>query len=182
MLKFILLGFLDYSSMTGYELKQTIDNSTGHFWHAHHSQIYTTLRQMEKDGLVNSVFIREDDALRRRVYTLTEMGKKELTDWLDMPMKEVTPLKEDFLVRIFFSGLRDPLMVLDELAIQRKIHLETQISYQKLKDCMPYQNEPKNIGLENHQKFWDLTLEMGLLYEKMYLDWLEIAEMTIKPE
>jgi PadR family transcriptional regulator, regulatory protein AphA len=168
--------------MTGYELKQAIDSSTGFFWHAHHSQIYTTLRLMEKGGLVSSVFVREDDALRRRVYTLTDEGRKELTDWLDTPMTEVPPLKEDFLVRMFFSGQRDPQKVLDELSIQRKLHLATQKSYQNLHDCMPYQDDPRNIGLENHQKFWHLTLEMGLLYEKMYLDWLDIAEKTIKPE
>ena len=48
MIKFILLGFLNYQQMTGYELKQFMDESIAHFWHAYHSQIYTSLRQMEK--------------------------------------------------------------------------------------------------------------------------------------
>jgi PadR family transcriptional regulator, regulatory protein AphA len=182
MLKNILLGLLDYGNMTGYELKQTIDNSTGHFWHAHHSQIYTTLRQMEKDGLVTSVFAQKDDALKRRVYTLTEQGKIELTNWLNTPMEDVQPLKEDFLVRIFFSGKRDPQKVLDELALQKRIHQITLNGYENLKKCMPYHDHPKASDMPDQQKYWNLTLEMGLLYEKMYLEWLDIAVQTVKPE
>lgn len=179
MLKFILLGLLDYGPMTGYELKQTIDTSTGFFWHAHHSQIYTTLRQMEKDGLVTSVFKQEDDALRRRVYTLTDSGRKELTEWLDTPMTEVPSLKEDFLVRIFFSGRRDPRQVLEELAIQQKLHQSTLKSYQEMMAKIPHYGHPQDTGVSTHQKYWRLTLQMGLQYEKMYLEWLDNAIKTV---
>ena len=44
MLKYVLLGFLNYAPQTGYELKQAIDKSTSFFWHAKQSQIYTTLK------------------------------------------------------------------------------------------------------------------------------------------
>ncbi len=179
MLKYILLGLLDYGPMTGYELKQTIDSSTGFFWHAHHSQIYTTLRQMEKDGLLSSVFKQEDDALRRRVYTLTDAGRKMLTDWLDTPMTEVPPLKEDFLVRIFFSGRRDPRQVLDELALQQKLHESTLNAYEKLMSSIPHYGHPQDPGVSKHQKYWNLTLQMGLQYEHMYLKWLETAMKTV---
>jgi len=180
MLKFILLGFLDYGQMTGYELKQTIDNSTGHFWHAHHSQIYTTLRQMEKDGLVTSVFASTDDALRRRVYTLTESGRKELIEWLDTPMEEMQPLKEEFLVRLFFSGKRDPEKVLEELAIQKKLHQSMDKVYEKMQDAICHYGHPQMKNLSDQQKFWNLTLEMGLMYEKMYQEWLEKAIQVVK--
>ena len=54
MLKYALLGFLKYESKTGYDLKQTMDKSTGHFWHAKQSQIYTTLKKLEENGLLIS--------------------------------------------------------------------------------------------------------------------------------
>jgi DNA-binding PadR family transcriptional regulator len=180
MLKFILLGFLDYGQMTGYELKQTIDNSTGHFWHAHHSQIYTTLRQMEKDGLVTSEFANADDALRRRVYTLTESGRNVLIEWLDTPMEEMQPLKEEFLVRLFFSGKRDPEKVLEELAIQQKLHQSMDKVYEKMQDAICHYGHPQMKNLSDQQKFWNLTLEMGLMYEKMYQEWLEKAIQVVK--
>ena len=48
MLKFTLLGFLNYTPMTGYELEGWVNASTGNFWHAELSQIYKTLKQLEK--------------------------------------------------------------------------------------------------------------------------------------
>ncbi len=166
--------------MTGYELKQAIDTSTSFFWHAHHSQIYTTLRQMEKEGLVLSVFKHVDDALRRRVYTLTDDGKKALNTWLEIPMTEVSQVKEDFLVRMFFSARRDPDQVLDELKEQKRLHQDIQKGYQHIQDCLPHCGHPKFEGIEREQKFWNLTLEMGFLYEKMYLEWLDIAIDTVQ--
>ncbi len=44
-LKHALLGFLNYGSMTGYELKKIFDPSIGHFWNAELSQMYPTLKQ-----------------------------------------------------------------------------------------------------------------------------------------
>jgi PadR family transcriptional regulator AphA len=180
MLKNILLGFLNYGPMTGYKLKQTIDTSTSFFWHAHHSQIYTTLRQMEKEGLVSSLFKHEDDALRRRVYTLTDKGKKALNTWLDTPMTEVSQVKEDFLVRMFFSARRDPEQVMDELKEQKRLHQDMLKGYQQLQDSIPHYGHPKFEGIEREQKFWNLTLEMGFLFEKMYLEWLDIAINSIQ--
>jgi PadR family transcriptional regulator, regulatory protein AphA len=168
--------------MTGYELKQTIDTSTGHFWHAHHSQIYTTLRQMEKEGLVSSIFVREDDALKRRVYTLADAGRKTLDEWLETPMTEVTPIKEDFLVRIFFSAKRDPQKVLAELNMQQQLHKGVLHSYQKVKDSIPTHGHEQLKDGNRNQEFWSLTLEMGFLYEKMYLEWLDKAIQMIQTD
>ncbi len=54
MLKCALLGFLNYRPRSGYDLKQLMDVSTSNFWHAKQSQIYATLKKMEKDGLILS--------------------------------------------------------------------------------------------------------------------------------
>jgi PadR family transcriptional regulator, regulatory protein AphA len=170
MIRNILLGFLNYQSLTGYELDQTIENSTAHFWHAHHSQIYTTLRQMEKEGLLTSVFIKTEGQPDRRVYTITDAGKETLTKWLNQPMTEATPIKEDLLVRIFFSAKRDPNEVLAELRLQRRLHEEKLSTYQVIKNQIPHY---PHQGLERDHIFWELTLDMGMRYEEMYLIWLE---------
>ncbi len=179
MLRNILLGYLNYGPMTGYELKQAIDTSTGFFWHAHHSQIYTTLRQMEKEELVTSTQKNEDDALRRRVYHLTDDGRQELQKWLDTPMSQASQIKEEFLVRIFFSGKRNPQNVLDELKEQQKLHLEALAGYQNLEKSLPDHEHSPFKNTRDHI-FWTMTLEMGFRYEKMYLEWLESAIKTIE--
>ncbi|MEW5870782.1 MAG: PadR family transcriptional regulator [Chloroflexota bacterium] len=179
MIKFILLGFLNYQPMTGYDLKQTIDESSAHFWHAHHSQIYTTLRKMEQDSLVTSEFIQEDSAPDRRIYTITSSGRDALKAWLDKTLMELSPIKEELLVRIFFSAQRDPLEVLTELRLQRELHQKKAAAYQALSSPTSTQI-PKHPGLERDEKFWRLTLDMGIRYEEMYLAWLENAIRTIE--
>ena len=177
MIKFILLGFLNYGPMTGYELKQSIDNSTAHFWHAHHSQIYTTLRQMEQEELVTSVYIKEESQPDRRVYTITEKGKQALAGWLDQSMTEATQIKEELLVRIFFSASRNPQNVLAELRVQLQRHQEQLATYRQIAEEIPHINDPQ---LPRDQVFWRATLEMGIRYEQMYLEWLHDTIKTIE--
>ena len=179
MIKYILLGFLNYQPMTGYELKQTIDETSAHFWHAHHSQIYTTLRQMEKDGLVTSRLVQEESAPERRIYTITAPGRKELKAWLDTTLTEVVPIKEDLLVRLFFSAQRDPQKVLAELRLQRELHQAKADAYDAIAHHMATE-VPVRRGLERDKNFWRLTLDMGMRYEAAYLDWLDHSIRTIE--
>ncbi|MFN8376037.1 MAG: PadR family transcriptional regulator [Anaerolineae bacterium] len=49
MLKYTLLGFLSYMSLTGYELESYMAETTAYFWHAKLSQIYATLKKLEEE-------------------------------------------------------------------------------------------------------------------------------------
>ena len=172
MLKYILLGFLNYEPMTGYDLKSLIDGSTAHFWHAYHSQIYTTLRKMEQDGLVTSVIDNSDEKLERRIYHITDLGKSKFKQWLEKNLTELPPSKDALLVRLFFSASRDRDSVLDELQFQRQLHQQQLETYQKIE---PEKSSAKtdHIDFEREAKFWRMTLELGLSYEQMYLKWLD---------
>ena len=184
MLKYILLGFLNYQPMTGYDLKRLIDSSTGHFWHAYHSQIYTTLRKMEQDGLLTSVIDDSDEKLERRIYQITNLGQSKLKQWLGKSLTQLPASKDSLLVRLFFSGLRSPGEVLNELKFQRQLHQQQLEVYQQIKTDEHTAPSPVNseftrqtpqadyIDFECEAKFWHMTLEFGLSYEKMYLNWL----------
>ncbi|HNF95132.1 MAG TPA: PadR family transcriptional regulator, partial [Anaerolineales bacterium] len=86
MLKYALLGFLSYSPLTGYELKQRMDSSTNNFWNANLSQIYTSLKSLEEDGWVKSKIQAQDDKPDKRIYTLTDEGLSSLKAWLEEPI------------------------------------------------------------------------------------------------
>ncbi len=81
MLKFILLGLLDYRPMSGYELEGWINASTGNFWHAKLSQIYTTLKRLEESGSVVSHVEPQAGRPDRRVFTITDSGRADLRAW-----------------------------------------------------------------------------------------------------
>ncbi len=176
MLKYILLGFLNYEPMTGYDLKRSIDSSTAHFWHAYHSQIYTTLRKMEEDGLISSEIDDREEKLERRIYQITDQGKSKLQQWLAKSLTELPPSKDSLLVRLFFSGSRDPQDVLEELRFQRQLRQQQLELYRQIKpeEC-PESQIKSEVGLDLNReaKFWHMTLDLGLAYEQMYLNWLD---------
>lgn len=181
MLRYILLGFLHYQPMTGYDLKRLIDQSTGHFWHAYHSQIYTTLRKMEQEGLVSSELDSGDDKLEKRIYTLLPAGEAELKNWLRHPLTELPQSKDDLMVRMFFSGLRSKTEVLEELRLQRRLHqqlLEQYQGYDLKRQSAQFLGEERDVGYD--LEFWKLTLEHGYQYEVMYLKWLDEAIARIE--
>jgi len=53
-LKHALLGVLAARPMSGYELSQFFDSSTGWVWTAPHSQIYPLLVKMHSAGLIEN--------------------------------------------------------------------------------------------------------------------------------
>lgn len=180
MLKYILLGFLNYQPMTGYELKSIIDNSTMHFWHAHHSQIYTMLRKLEDDGLLVSEVDDEADKLNRRTYTITQSGQQDLQAWLAAPMATVAPIKEELLVRVFFSAQRTTADMLDELRQQQRLHQRQLDEYHALTPA--HLQERYDGASKRDALFWTSTLKFGIAFEEMYLAWLDDLITTLQSQ
>lgn len=74
--------------MSGYELSQFFDSSTGWVWTATHSQIYPLLAKMEDDGLIESENQIRGTKLKRKIYSITQQGHDELLNWVstEQPM------------------------------------------------------------------------------------------------
>lgn len=174
MLENILLGFLQYGPLTGYDIKCRLEGSTGHFWHAYHSQIYTTLRKLENDGLLTSQLLDEDAGrLSPRLYTLTAAGHGALRAWLDQPQTELSPIKEPLLVRLFFSNQRPLADVLAELRVQRTLH-QRQLEIYHTETAHSIRNEVENHPTSaGEARFWQFTLDFGVGYQQLYLAWLD---------
>ena len=173
-MKYILLGFLNYYPMSGYDLKSLMDESTAHFWHAYHSQIYTTLRKLEEDGLLESEEIESEEAkLNRRVYTVTDAGRQELVLWQRQAMTDISPIKEDLLVRLFFSGDRNKQDILSELRLQRQLHQQKMDIYGNISSDHLMKMMEAHPDRVDEARYWLMTLDFGKRYEEMYLQWLQ---------
>ncbi len=77
----ILLGLLREPA-TGYDLKNAFGENIRHFWSAELSQIYPTLKRLERQGMLRSRLEPSPKGPKRRVYTRTEKGRAELLQWL----------------------------------------------------------------------------------------------------
>ena len=102
-LKHAILGFLNYTPKTGYELKNVFDTSVQHFWPADQSQIYRTLTQLEKDGWVEKEIVVQENRPNRKVYSITDMGQQELYRWLVTPITQHDH-RNAALIQVFFAG------------------------------------------------------------------------------
>lgn len=182
MLKFALLGALNYQPMSGYDLKQFTDRSISNFWHAELSQIYVTLKALEKDGLITSASVSQEGRPDRRVYTLTEGGKQALNNWLKTPFTEIDQYKDTLLLKLFFSASQGKDAILAQLRLQRSLH-------QKLVD--QYQNETANLiaqtvdqapQLRQDALLWEATRRFGELTEMAYLNWLDETIQIIETQ
>ena len=166
MLKFALLGLLNYREMSGYDLEQFISSSIGHFWHAKLSQIYRTLKSLEEEGLVTSRMESQEDSRSKRIYTLTDKGLKDFRDWLSTFDTELDPSKVPFLVRVFFFGMVDKGQIEAQLRVWTDLHQRQLAYYENLR--IPEEGSSKEDLL-----FWKATLRFGMMYEEMVLNWLK---------
>ncbi|MBZ0279211.1 MAG: PadR family transcriptional regulator [Anaerolineae bacterium] len=182
MLKYAVLGFLSYHPMSGYDIESWMQASTGNFWHAKLSQIYTTLKSMEAEGLVTSQIAPQEGRPDRRVYTITEAGRADLQMWISTPLVEHEVKKDSLLLKLFFGLPAGKNALLTQLRLQLDLHRQKKLEYE--------QNTPQEMvrflsdqpELVNHAQLWELTRQFGVMYEAMYLQWLEEAIRFIEQQ
>lgn len=182
MLKFAILGFLGYTPMTGYEIKQRMDRSTTHFWHAKLSQIYTTLKSLEQEGCVSSVIKEQSDRPDKRVFSITPEGRNQLFEWLKKPYTECSPKKEELVLRMFFSAQMDPGVVLTQLKIQLDVHKKQLAYYQNDVVQSIQQAADEFPALQKDARMWEATRRFGEMYEEIYVQWINEMMNEIKAD
>ncbi len=173
MLKYALLGFLNYYPMTGYDLKQAMDRSTTYFWHAKLSQIYTTLKTLEEEGCVASTLEAQQERPDRRVYAITPQGKQELQRWLAQPETELSPKKETLVLKLFFSAQLDRQAILTQLRLQRDLHHQQMVYYRGVGSQSIQRAAAEHPELAKDAVLWEATRHFGEMYEELYIRWLE---------
>ncbi len=171
-LKHALLGFLNYGPHTGYELKKVFDVSVAHFWSAELSQIYPSLKALESEGLVEMKVEVQADRPNRKVYSITDDGRRELIDWLGTPA-EPDQIREPLLVKLFFAaagGKEHTLTVLKRRADDLRYRLE---GYRHgLALAERYSTAAR---LDSEALFWRLTIEYEVTHTEANLKFIEDA-------
>ena len=150
-----LLGLLSVRPMSGYDIRQLVSQSIGHFWSESYGQIYPGLKRLEAAGLVSKKTERKKGSPHRYVYSLTAEGRERLRAWLKLPVVGEVP-RNELLLKLFF-GAHVPASVGREhvqsyLGLQQqKFHLYGAIA-KKLR---------KEAARDPQLPFWLMTLSMG---------------------
>lgn len=170
-LKHAILGFLALQPLSGYDLKKTFDTSVAHFWPADQSQIYRTLRQMYKEGLVTREVEKREDLIDRKLYQISAAGEAELDAWLADP-GPLTETREPFLIRLFFGGRLDNETL---LALLRAEKAQVDAVYTLLRSyhgisMQAFTDLPEAARRQGFLQM--LTLEFGILGNGVHAAWL----------
>ena len=173
MLPYILLGFLSYKPQTGYELKQLMDKSTGHFWTAKQSQIYTTLKKMESQGWITSRVETQKARPDRIIYKITRSGQSALENWVSNPIRELDPHKNALLVKLFFSARAGREALLTQLRLFQNLHQQKIRLYKSQAQNVIRESAARSPKLKKDAFLWETTRRFGELYEQMCLNWLD---------
>jgi PadR family transcriptional regulator AphA len=101
-LRDVILGFLERTALTGYELKGMFSKFDFLPWSGNNNQIYTTLLELEKGGLVKKQIIQQEKLPAQKRYSATEAGKRRLREAVLQP--SVAPgYRNDFLLRLAWA-------------------------------------------------------------------------------
>ena len=99
--KTILLGSLFDKSLSGYDLKKLFSLSFAFFSGLSYGSIYPALKQLKQEGLITMKLEIQESAPNRKVYTITEAGKKAFLNSIKSPFG-IERYKNALLMRMFF--------------------------------------------------------------------------------
>ena len=128
--KDLCLGALTRGDATGYDLKKFFESSFGHCFLAGYGSIYPALAELTEAKLVSARTVPGQAGPSRKLYHLTEAGRKAFLKRLEAtdPQHKV---KSEFLVLMYFAHLLPPTRLdaildkhLDELG-QKLAMIET---------------------------------------------------------
>ena len=159
MLEYIILGFLMYKEMTGYDLKQCMINSTSNFFDASFGSIYPALKKMEDKGLVSSNEA-VDGGKYKKYYAITKDGETDFRNWLEQEI-DFSKTKPDHLVKVFFFGFLPKEKAVNSL---NKFIEEVEQVHKRLTE---YENQVK-LHADTYQLS---TLVFGMDYYRLIINW-----------
>lgn len=167
--RYVVLGMLTFAPMTGYGLRQAIDRSVGHFWQESYGQLYPTLRRLAAEGLVEATGEGGGSGRRSETWAITERGRKVLAGWLSRP-PVLEPARNELLLKFFFADAVPREVTarnLDAAAAALRAYGAELEGIAAHVDAVTGPGRPVPPGR--------LTIDYGLGFVRMTLDWLEHA-------
>jgi DNA-binding PadR family transcriptional regulator len=169
--KYAILGLLHYKDMHGYRIKEVIENEFGFMWSINYGQIYPNLKQLEQEGLVTKVDVAQKNAPDKKLYSITENGKKAFAGWLNMAPERGMLIRDPFLLKFVFLSFGDEIRSLE--IIEEQIRIYTADLSSRRHRYSNRQSETAHVRLMR---------ELGISLNEMMLAWLERAKAEIQAE
>jgi PadR family transcriptional regulator, regulatory protein AphA len=154
---YVVLGFVQWAGeATPYRLKQLVAGSVGNFWTLQHAQLYTEPERLARAGYLTEE--RERGGRRRKLYTLTDKGRRALEEWRVEPTGAIPELRAPALLKLFFGA--DPAAL---APLQIEAHRRKLAEYEAIRDSLP-DDVPEGPRL---------ALDAGIASARQQIEWWE---------
>lgn len=166
-LQYIILGLLNQRPQTGYDLAKAFENEIGEFWQAQHSQIYPMLKRMEAAGEISHEDTVTGERLAKKQYMLTPAGREKLIAWVGQPSPELTPSKDEFILKLYFIKTASDPRIQPMLREQYQLH-QSQLHHLQQRQETVFPNQATIDQAYGHYLILDHAIER----ESHYVEWL----------
>ncbi|MFP3668481.1 PadR family transcriptional regulator [Priestia sp. SIMBA_032] len=141
-LGYAILSTLASDSCSGYELVNHLEV----MWPAKHSQVYPLLKIMENKKLVTSKSVEQVGKPDKKIYSITEKGKKELEEWL-ITTSSNPVVRDEFLIKMYSIWLVDQKQAKD--LVQKRVEYLAQKLENELEKVVVFE-------MNAEQKQWNI--------------------------
>ena len=166
MLKYLLLALLAERPRHGYELKRDFEALLGGTWLLNIGQIYLTLGRMEEDGLIVAEVVHQELLPDRKVFAVTEIGRKELARWTDEGAGETVKVRDELYFKVLAQAVSGG-DIEDVIWRQRESVVRALAELARLRDA-----EGRGATA--------LLLEGAILRIEADMKWLDVCEARVK--
>jgi len=113
-----LLALVSEGPTYGLQLRQEFAARTGDEWSLNVGQVYTTLQRLERDGLIASEDVCDDE--RQKRFRITDNGAAELSAWLKTPSEVTAPPRDELVIKVLIASRVPGVDVHELLEVHRR--------------------------------------------------------------
>jgi PadR family transcriptional regulator, regulatory protein AphA len=173
--KYAILGLLSLAPMSGYDIKKMTLSSISNFWQENYGHIYPVLRRMESQGLVTVDISKGKGKPDRKVYSITEQGRRQLAVWLDLA-PDSEPKRNEFLLKVFFGHLIPANSIIGKIREERSRREEL---LERLTGIEQQMSEYEETSSENLLTLWLSTVRYGITVSHAIIGWCDETEINL---
>jgi PadR family transcriptional regulator, regulatory protein AphA len=164
-IKYVILGFLSDTPLTGYDLKKKFSESSIFHWTGNNNQIYRTLVELHEENLVTIEVQYQESKPPRKIYTITAAGLAALRQWM-LTAPELPHFRNPLLMQLTWADQLEPDALKQMLAAYEE---ELQVHLLILREQTRRNNE---LAPQNHF-FGERIAEHWISFYELERSWVK---------
>ncbi|MFF0431327.1 PadR family transcriptional regulator [Streptomyces sp. NPDC004327] len=171
-LKHAVLAALLEGEASGYDLAKLFDVAVANFWAATPQQLYRELDRLSEAGLITARVVQQERRPNKRMFTLTDAGRRDLIAYTAHPPKP-TAVRDELMVQVQACDEGDTAEVREHVRERMETARAKLARYERLRerlldglDEVTYLARTERVGPY-------LTLLRGMAFEEENVRWGE---------